>query len=170
MDRGGRRQGFGPGAGGGGSCSVACRQAGAAESYLSLNFPPADGATPPPLPADFKASITDPLRWVLRRNRASPLHPCQACQPMPSASVGHAQPTTTPPQLVTAGMLEGDEGLADAQAAARLAVAGLCAGLPPADAAPEAARDGMQRLLAMLRELKQWERLDQLAAGPCAPL
>lgn len=64
----------------------------------------------------------------------------------------------------------GEEALANARAAAQLAVKGLAAALPPADAAGEAWRGALEDLCATLRQLNRWELLDVLAAGPCTPL
>lgn len=67
-------------------------------------------------------------------------------------------------------MRVGEEALASSRAAAQLAVEGLAAALPPADAAGEAWRGALDDLCSQLRQLNRWELLDVLAAGPCTPL
>lgn len=67
-------------------------------------------------------------------------------------------------------MVVGREGKAVGRKAARLVVAGLCAGLPAADAAAEGVREGLEGLCHMLREEREWPLLDELAAGPAVPL
>lgn len=70
-------------------------------------------------------------------------------------------------------MRMGEQGLASAKAAVRLAVQGMAVALPPADAAGgdwPAAWRALWDEAAQLWEAERWEALDVLGAGPCAPL
>lgn len=61
-------------------------------------------------------------------------------------------------------MLVGDQGAADARAAAELVVGGLAAGLPASE------EGGVDGLLRMLHSEGCWAALDALASGPGLPL
>lgn len=139
----------------------------------------ADGASPPELAGNFEEAISKPLQTLVGRAYSSACR-CPAAFLPPSQLPGCW--VTSPAQQTVllsttalncacpSGLWVSEELAPSARLAARLAVDGLAAGLPPPDALNPAMQDSLLTLCRMLHKKMHWDLLDTLAAGSCAAL